>query len=110
MPLTMTRPRPKRLRNTLRVLSGALLTLLVIVALVILKVASSGIPSILVEWIADRCSAAGDHFNIVDGSGVSLYNYVSPKLMLEYLKYAYYHRPVFLPLYESLPIAGVDGT
>ena len=51
-----------------------------------------------------------DHFNIVDGSGVSLYNYVSPKLMLEYLKYAYYHRPVFLPLYESLPIAGVDGT
>lgn len=30
--------------------------------------------------------------------------------MLEYLKYAYYHREVFLPLYEALPIAGVDGT
>ena len=59
MPLSMTRPRPKRLRNTLRVLSGAVLMLLVIVALVILKIASSGIPSYFVEWIADRCSAAG---------------------------------------------------
>ena len=58
MPLTMTRPRPKRLRNTLRVLSGAVLTLLVIVALVILKVASSGIPSVFVERLADICSSA----------------------------------------------------
>lgn len=51
-----------------------------------------------------------EHYSIVDGSGVSLYNYVSPKLIAEYLKYAYYHRPVFLSLYDSLPIAGVDGT
>lgn len=51
-----------------------------------------------------------DKYKIADGSGVSLYNYVSPKLLLEYLKYAYYHREVFLPFYESLPIAGVDGT
>ena len=51
-----------------------------------------------------------DNYNIVDGSGISLYNYVSPRLMVEYLKYAYYHRPVFLSLYDALPIAGVDGT
>lgn len=51
-----------------------------------------------------------EHYRIADGSGVSLYNYISPRLMLEYLKYAYYHREVFLPLYEALPIAGVDGT
>ena len=51
-----------------------------------------------------------EHYKIVDGSGVSLYNYVSPRLLLEYLKYAYYHREVFLPFYESLPIAGIDGT
>lgn len=51
-----------------------------------------------------------EHYKIVDGSGVSLYNYVSPRLLLEYLKYAYYHRDVFLPFYEALPIAGVDGT
>lgn len=51
-----------------------------------------------------------DNYKIVDGSGVSLYNYISPRLLLEYLKYAYYHRDIFLPLYESLPIAGIDGT
>ena len=51
-----------------------------------------------------------DNYKIADGSGVSLYNYISPRLLLEYLKYAYYHREIFLPLYESLPIAGVDGT
>lgn len=51
-----------------------------------------------------------DHYKIVDGSGVSLYNYISPRLLLEYLKYAYYHSDLFMPFYESLPIAGVDGT
>jgi len=49
-------------------------------------------------------------YSIVDGSGVSLYNYVSPQLLLEYLKYAYCHAEIFRPFYESLPIAGVDGT
>ena len=47
-----------------------------------------------------------DNYKIVDGSGVSLYNYISPRLLLEYLKYAYYHRDIFLPLYDALPIAG----
>lgn len=51
-----------------------------------------------------------DNYKIVDGSGVSLYNYISLRLLLEYLKYAYYHRDIFLPLYDALPIAGVDGT
>lgn len=51
-----------------------------------------------------------EHYRIVDGSGVSLYNYVSPRLLLEYLKYAYYHPDIFHPFYESLPIAGIDGT
>ena len=51
-----------------------------------------------------------EKYNIVDGSGVSLYNYVSPQLLLEYLKHAYSHPEVFQPFCESLPIAGVDGT
>ena len=49
-------------------------------------------------------------YKIVDGSGVSLYNYVSPQLLLEYLKYAYGREDIFPMFYESLPIAGVDGT
>lgn len=51
-----------------------------------------------------------DIYRIADGSGISLYNYVSPHLLLEYLKYAYYHREVFIPFYDALPIAGIDGT
>lgn len=30
--------------------------------------------------------------------------------MMEYLKYAYSRAEIFRPLYEALPIAGVDGT
>ena len=51
-----------------------------------------------------------DDYSIVDGSGVSMYNYISPDLLVEYLKYAYAHKEVFEPFYAALPIAGVDGT
>ena len=51
-----------------------------------------------------------DAYSIVDGSGVSMYNYVSPDLMLAYLKYAYSQKDIFAPFYEALPVAGVDGT
>ena len=51
-----------------------------------------------------------EDYQIVDGSGVSLYNYVSPRLILAYLNYAYRHPAIFQPFYECLPIAGVDGT
>ena len=49
-------------------------------------------------------------YNIVDGCGVSLYNYVSPELLVAYLKYAYSQKQIFNELYPALPIAGIDGT
>ena len=49
-------------------------------------------------------------YNLVDGCGVSLYNYVSPELLVAYLRYAYSQKPIFDELYPALPIAGVDGT
>lgn len=49
-------------------------------------------------------------YRIVDGSGVSLYNYVTPELLLAFLKYAYSDPAVYFPLYAALPVAGVDGT
>lgn len=51
-----------------------------------------------------------ENYNIADGSGVSLYNYVSPRLLLSYLNYAYRNPSVFHPFYDCLPIAGIDGT
>ncbi len=47
---------------------------------------------------------------IADGSGLSLYNYVTPENEVMLLRYAYQNKEIFEPLYNSLPIAGVDGT
>ncbi len=50
-------------------------------------------------------------YRIVDGSGVSHYNLVSVELLNEILMYLeQYHPKLFKVLYNSLPIAGVDGT
>lgn len=62
------------------------------------------------RFMEEEIGCTPDDYSIVDGSGVSLYNYVSPELILEYLKYAYAHTDVFRPLYDALPIAGIDGT
>jgi serine-type D-Ala-D-Ala carboxypeptidase/endopeptidase (penicillin-binding protein 4) len=49
-------------------------------------------------------------YRIADGSGLSLYNYISPELEIRFLKYAYDNSNIYLHLYPSLPIAGQDGT
>ena len=49
-------------------------------------------------------------FYVADGSGLSLYNYVSPELEVAFLRYAYKNSAIFIHLLPSLPIAGVDGT
>jgi serine-type D-Ala-D-Ala carboxypeptidase/endopeptidase (penicillin-binding protein 4) len=51
------------------------------------------------------------NYNFADGSGVSRYNLVSTNLLLSVLKYFYYNKPqLYQILYNSFPIAGVDGT
>ena len=47
---------------------------------------------------------------IADGSGLSLYNYVTPENIVMLLRYTYKNKNIYDPLYEALPIAGVDGT
>ena len=45
-----------------------------------------------------------------DGSGLSLYNYVSAEIEVAFLRYAYSKKDIFDILYPTLPIAAVDGT
>lgn len=49
-------------------------------------------------------------YRLADGSGLSLYNYVSAELEVMLLRYAYQNKDIFGTLCQSLPIAGVDGT
>lgn len=50
------------------------------------------------------------NYKIADGSGLSLYNYVSAELEVALLRYAYKNSEIFNHLYHSLPVAGEDGT
>jgi len=49
-------------------------------------------------------------FTIVDGSGLSLLNRVSPETLTDILSYAYENKLIATDFIESLPVAGVDGT
>jgi D-alanyl-D-alanine carboxypeptidase/D-alanyl-D-alanine-endopeptidase (penicillin-binding protein 4) len=50
-----------------------------------------------------------DAFNIVDGSGLSRLNLVTPRQFVSLLNYMFKSKH-YIPFYNSLPIAGVDGT
>lgn len=49
-------------------------------------------------------------YRFADGSGLSLYNYVTAELEVAMLRYAYQNSNIMLHLKPALPIAGTDGT
>lgn len=51
-----------------------------------------------------------DNYVVADGSGLSLYNYISPYALVMLLRYAHSVPDIFGALYPALPVAGVDGT
>jgi len=51
-----------------------------------------------------------ERYRLADGSGLSDYNYLSPDLLVDLLKYSYQRTDLFQKLYKALPIAGIDGT
>lgn len=63
-----------------------------------------------VESVLTKAGISTSDVKVADGSGVSLYNYVSAWSEVKILRYAYRNKQIFNPLYESLPIAGIDGT
>ena len=66
------------------------------------------------EYIDSLISLAGiktKDYRLADGSGLSHYNLVSAQLLISVLKYIYYNHPnIFQKMYDSFPIAGIDGT
>ena len=49
-------------------------------------------------------------YNVADGSGLSLYNYVTTELEVKLLRYVYQRPDIYEAYLEAQPIAGVDGT
>ncbi|MCH8032798.1 MAG: D-alanyl-D-alanine carboxypeptidase/D-alanyl-D-alanine-endopeptidase [Bacteroidetes bacterium] len=70
-------------------------------------VAKNGIG--IIKSLIDSVGLDPNDYSLADGSGVSRYNLVSTELLIELLKYMYKHSE-FYPYYNSLSIAGVDGT
>jgi D-alanyl-D-alanine carboxypeptidase/D-alanyl-D-alanine-endopeptidase (penicillin-binding protein 4) len=64
-----------------------------------------------IKELIDSVKLNPDEYFIADGSGVSHYNLISAELLLNVLKHVYYQRKDLFDLfYNSLAIAGVDGT
>lgn len=65
------------------------------------------------QWIHKLITRIGlnpGDYKFADGSGLSLYNYVSVELLVGLLRFAYHNQNIYGQLYPALPIAGVDGT
>lgn len=52
----------------------------------------------------------GGAYRLADGSGLSLYNYLSPECLTLLMRYAFQHPDIYRHLLPSLPVAGKDGT
>ena len=64
-----------------------------------------------VEEVLLKKMGLGDAIHrFADGSGLSLYNYVSAEIEVAFLRYAYARKEIYDVLYDVLPIAAVDGT
>lgn len=63
-----------------------------------------------VEALISEIGLTPNHYQIADGSGLSLYNYLSPELLGHLLRYAYANEAIYNHLLPAMPIAGEDGT
>ena len=64
----------------------------------------------VVKQLIQKVGNGKNPYRIADGSGLSLYNYVTPELEMRLLRYAYRNSTIYLHLLPSLPVAGRDGT
>lgn len=60
--------------------------------------------------IGEQTTVPGHDYVVADGSGLSLYNYVTPDLLTQLLQYAWHTPRIRTALLPVLPVAGQDGT
>lgn len=64
----------------------------------------------VVRRLLEKVGLRPSDYRIADGSGLSLYNYVTAELEVMLLRYAYQNTNIYMHLLPSLPVAGEDGT
>lgn len=64
----------------------------------------------VIERLIAKVGLNPKRYEIADGSGLSLYNYLSAELEVRLLRYAFQNSNIYVHLHPSLPIAGEDGT
>jgi len=60
--------------------------------------------------LLERAGLDGDVYRLADGSGLSLYNYLSAEAEVMILRYAWQRPNIYNHLLATLPVAGIDGT
>ncbi len=60
--------------------------------------------------LVNKVGLDASKYKFADGSGLSLYNYVTAEMLVRLLRYAVQNDNIYMHLLPSLPIAGVDGT
>ncbi len=63
-----------------------------------------------IKQLIRKIGLNADSYRFADGSGLSLYNYVSAELETMLLRYAWRNQRIYAHLYPAMPIAGEDGT
>ena len=64
----------------------------------------------MIKQMISRLGLNPNNYRIADGSGLSLYNYLSAELEVRLLRYAYRQAQVWEVLFPTLPVAGESGT
>lgn len=64
----------------------------------------------VIQQLVNKVGLNGSRYKFADGSGLSLYNYVSAELEVKMLRYAFHDQNIYNHLLPALPIAGTDGT
>lgn len=63
-----------------------------------------------VERLVTSLGFSSSDCRVADGSGLSLYNYLTPEVLVTALRYAYQNSGIYAHLKPALPVAGCDGT
>lgn len=64
----------------------------------------------IIRNFLDSLGVDASSYKIVDGSGLSLYNYLTAEIECKLLRFAYKKPEIYQYLYPALPVTGRDGT